>query len=324
MSSPLVQLPRAVVKTVVARARRGPLHPAWNLTFESVMAVLQATPPLVSEARIRARRAEMERMPALSAAALRVRRSVVTDAGVPITVFAPRRRLSGPTAVLYLHGGYYTVGSPRSHREIGSRLAEHVRARVFMPDYRLAPEHPFPAALDDALACYRWLLGRTSARDLLLAGDSAGGGLAVALMVATREAGLPLPAAAALISPWVDLRCRGDAFDRLAAFDFIGREELAFCARAYAGTLPLEDPRLSPLNASLVGLPPLLIQVGGLEVLRDDIATFAAHARAAGVQVTLDESPTLPHVPPLLASVSRSGREAERRLAAFLRVRTGS
>lgn len=207
---------------------------------------------------------------------------------------------SGPSsrgrAVLYLHGGGYCVGAPATYRVMTGNLARRCTARVFAADYRLAPEHPFPAAVDDALAAYRGLLdegGDPAAT--VIAGDSAGGGLAVAAALRLRELALPLPAALVLFSPWADLG--------LAALEppppgeiMITKAWLGACAAHYLAGHPADDPLASPVNADLRGLPPTLIQVGGDELLLTDARRLGVALRAAGVTVVAQEYPRRWHV----------------------------
>ena len=216
---------------------------------------------------------------------------------------APAEWLAPPSArvdvvVLYLHGGGYVIGSPRSHRHLAAAIARAARARALVLDYRLAPEHPFPAALEDAVAAYRWLLaqGIAPAR-LVVAGDSAGGGLTVATLVALRERGLPLPAAGVSISPWVDLTCSARSYATNAGVDPIVRPAMvAEMACAYLGGADPRTPLASPLFADLSGLPPLLIHVGRDEVLLDDATGLAERAKAAGVAARLEIVPRMVHV----------------------------
>jgi monoterpene epsilon-lactone hydrolase len=201
-------------------------------------------------------------------------------------------------AVLYLHGGGYVIGSPRSHRHLAAAIGRAAGVATLLPDYRLAPEHPFPAALEDAVAAYEWLLARGIAPErIVVAGDSAGGGLTVATLLALRDRGLPRPAAGVCISPWVDLTCSGGSYATKAAADpIVLRESVAMMAQAYAGTGDYKAPLVSPLFADLRRLPPLLVQVGSDEVLLDDALGLAKRATEAGVDVRVEEWPAMVHV----------------------------
>ena len=192
--------------------------------------------------------------------------------------------------ILHLHGGAYIVGSVNTHRTLATDLSRVTRARVLVVEYRLAPEHPFPAAVDDALIAYRWLLSQgISPERLVVTGDSAGGGLAVALLVAARDAGEPMPTAAVCLSPFVDLAMTGASLKTKVKADVMLQAELfAPVIKAYLGEADPCAPLASPLYADLYNLPPLLIQVGTDELLLDDATRLAARARAAGVEVALE------------------------------------
>ena len=216
---------------------------------------------------------------------------------------APAEWLRPPSAepgrvVLYLHGGGYVIGSPRSHRHLAAAIAGAAGASALLLDYRLAPEHPFPAAVEDATAAYRWLLDQAIAPErIVIAGDSAGGGLTVATLLALREARVPLPAGGVCISPWVDLTCSGASYGTKADADpIVGRSGVEEMARAYLGATPPRTPLASPLFADLRGLPPLLIHVGTDEVLLDDAVQLAERAKAAGVDATLEVYDRMIHV----------------------------
>ena len=223
--------------------------------------------------------------------------------------------------LLYLHGGGYYFCSPRTHRAITLGLARAAEARTFVPDYRLAPEHRFPAAVEDALAAYRGLIAAgIPAGRIVVGGDSAGGGLALALLLSLRDAGEPLPAGAALFSPWTDLAATGESILANNRSDpmFHGAH-IAEAARFYLGdTLPTE-PLASPLYADLRGLPPLFIQASDSEVLLDDSTRFAEKARRAGVAVAFRAWPRLPHVWQLFHAFLPEGRAALQETAAFIR-----
>ena len=224
----------------------------------------------------------------------------------------------------YLHGGGYVMGSVSTHREMVSRLSRAASARVLIIDYRLAPENPFPAALDDSIAALRWLIsiGVDPAR-LVIAGDSAGGGLTVATLVALRDAGKPLPRAAICLSPWVDLECLGESMATKAEIDpVVTRDSVLMLAKAYLGDTNPRTPLASPLYADLAGLPPLLIQVGTTEALFDDAKRLADRARAAGVDVTLEPWDDMIHMWHMFAAMLPEGRQAIDRIGEFIRQHT--
>jgi acetyl esterase/lipase len=228
--------------------------------------------------------------------------------------------------VLYLHGGAYVVGSVRTHRDLAGRISRAAGARVLNVDYRLAPEHPHPAAVEDATAAYRWLLdaGHEPSR-LAVAGDSAGGGLTVATLVALRDEDQPLPAAGVCLSPWVDLEGVGESMTTCAHLDpMVQREHLVRMARLYLGELDPRTPLAAPLYADLSGLPPLLIQVGTAETLLDDATRIAGRARQAGVEVTLDVWDDMIHVFQAFAPILPEGQEAIDRIGEYLRARWSS
>ncbi len=208
-------------------------------------------------------------------------------------------------AVLYLHGGGYVSGSIDSYLMLAASMARALGRSLLLPEYRLAPEHPFPAALEDALAAWRGLLASGLAPgDLVVAGDSAGGGLALALVLSLRDAREPLPAAVVCVSPWADLAASGGSrVAKAAAESLLSPARLDEWALRYAGKAGLEDPLVSPLRADLGGLPPLLVQVGSEEILLDDSVDLAAKAGAAGVEARLSVWPGLFHAWPALGEL---------------------
>jgi monoterpene epsilon-lactone hydrolase len=225
--------------------------------------------------------------------------------------------------LLFLHGGGYQFGSLRSHGELAARLGRASGMRVLFPEYSLAPEHPFPAAIDDVLAAWRWL--RTgqdlSARSIAVAGDSAGGGLAVALLVALRDAGDALPAAAALMSPTVDLTSSGASMSERADQDPIFTSAmLRQLASDYLAGADPRTPLASPLFASLAGLPPLLVQAGTAELLLSDSERLATAVDQAGGDVTLQIGEGLPHVYQILLGTPEAAEAAEQ-IGRFLQAR---
>ncbi len=222
--------------------------------------------------------------------------------------------------ILYLHGGGYIIGSIKSHRELAARLSRAAAVRVLLIEYRLAPEHPHPAAVEDATAVYRWLLGTGIAPSrIAIGGDSAGGGLTVAALVALRDAGQPLPAAGVCLSPWVDLEGLGESMTRKAAVDpMVQYEGLREMAKMYLAGLDPRTPLAAPLYADLSGLPPLLIQVGTAETLLDDSTRLAERARKAGVDVTLEPWEEMIHVWQAFAPVLPEGQQAIDRIGSFI------
>ena len=200
--------------------------------------------------------------------------------------------------ILYLHGGGYVGGSPRSHRPLAARLAEAARATAIVAEYRLAPEHACPAAVEDAVAVYRWMLDHGAEPErTVIAGDSAGGGLALATALALKDQGLPQPAGLFVISPWVDLTQSHDTYASKAADDpMIAKDRLDESAAAYLGGSDPRDPMASPVFGDLSGLPPLLIQVGSEEALLGDSLMLAERAGHARVEVRLEVWPEMIHV----------------------------
>jgi epsilon-lactone hydrolase len=223
--------------------------------------------------------------------------------------------------LLYLHGGAFVIGSAEDYQTLSAELGRAAGIRALSLNYRLAPEHPFPAAVDDALAAYRALLDQGhSATSIVVAGDSAGGGLALSLLVATRDAGLPQPAAALLISPWVDLACTGETMHSNAEADpSLQREGLIAMATHYLQGRSAALPLASPLHAPLHDLAPLLIQVGSAEILLADATRLATAAAAADVRVSLQSWPEMVHVWHFFGFMLPEGRAAIAEAGHFLR-----
>jgi monoterpene epsilon-lactone hydrolase len=248
----------------------------------------------------------------------------VTAGGVP-AYWLDAQGTDAGRVLIFLHGGGFEFGSVRSDGELAARLGRAAGMRVLFPEYRLAPEHHFPAAIDDVIAAYRWL--RTdqglNASSIAVAGDSAGGGLAVGLLVATRDAGEALPAAAALMSPTVDLTSSGASMTERVDQDPISTPAMLrqFAADYLAGADP-RTPLASPLFAALTGLPPLLVLVGTADLLLSDSERLAAKANRAGVDVTLEIGEGLPHVYPLMLGTPEAA-EATEEIGKFLRARLG-
>ena len=215
-------------------------------------------------------------------------------------------------AILYLHGGGYVIGSIKSHRHLGAQLGREAGARTLMLDYRLAPEHPFPAAVEDSLTAYRFLLNQGyQPGNIAIAGDSAGGGLTVATLVAIRDAGLAQPACGFCISPWIDLEGTGASLTSKAAEDpMVQKAGLTDNARQYLGGADPKTPLAAPLYADLKGIAPLLIQAGSAETLLDDAIRLAGRAGAAEVEVRLEVWPEMLHVWHYFYGILADGRRA--------------
>jgi len=225
--------------------------------------------------------------------------------------------------VLYLHGGGYVMGSPTTHRKLAGDISRASGARVLLIDYRLAPEHPAPAAVDDAVAAYRWLVADVAPGSVAIAGDSAGGGLVVATLVALRDAGDALPAAAVCISPWVDLTGEAASITERAERDpMVGIDGLGRFTDWYLGGA---DARASsPVHAELGGLPPILVHVGSEEILHDDAILLHERGTAAGVDVTLEVWPEMFHVWHVFAGRVPESTAAVERVGEFLRASLGA
>ena len=228
-------------------------------------------------------------------------------------------------AVLYLHGGGYAIGSIATHRYLMQAIAKASGARVLGIDYRLAPENPFPAAVEDAVTAYRWMLAQgLDPQRIAIGGDSAGGGLTIATLVALRDRGVALPGAAAVLSPWTDLAGTGASVKTKAAEDpMVTEPGLRAMADVYLAGTDARNPLASPHYAKLDGLPPILIQVGSAEILLDDATRLAQRARAAGVEVELEEWEDMVHVFQMFPSLAESG-PAIAKIGDFVRSHTSA
>ncbi|NVB43389.1 alpha/beta hydrolase [Pseudenhygromyxa sp. WMMC2535] len=255
-------------------------------------------------------RATFTRMMAMTEIAMPEHREDALElGGVQALRIRPFERTPHEQTILYLHGGGYIMGAPSTHRCLAARIADRCCVELILPDYRLAPEHPCPAALEDARAA--WLaLPEATRRHAIVGGDSAGGGLALALAMELRERGEPLPRGLLLLSPWVDLSMSTASIDSMAEHEvMLQRPRLEYAAGHYAGELDRRQWRVSPLFGDFTGLPPTLIQVGGHDVLLDEAGAATRAAEAAGVEVSLEVFEEQAHVfqsNPLLAATSRA------------------
>jgi len=238
---------------------------------------------------------------------------------IPVEWIAPEGADNAPV-LFHLHGGGYVLGNPAGSRPFTTAFALKANARVVSIDYRLAPEHPFPAAVDDSVAAYRGLLETIPAHRIAIGGESAGGGLAVATMLAARFKNLPLPSSAVLISPWTDLTCTAETFNTKAYVDpMLTRRALKEMADAYAPEAEARSPFASPLFGDLAGLPPMLIHVGSEEVLLDDAKNLHKHALAQGVHSQIEVWHRMIHVWHMFHPMLAEGDAAIRKLAEFAR-----
>lgn len=223
------------------------------------------------------------------------------------------------SVILYLHGGGYGMGSIRSHRKLAARIARECRTQCLIIEYRLAPEHPFPAAVDDVETAYRWLLEKGyQPEKIVLGGDSAGGGLTIASLLRLRDQKLPLPLAGFCLSPWLDLEARNPDIDAYQKYDpFLDKESVRIWGKKYAGD-HTRLPEASPIYASPVGLPPLLVQVGTSEIFLFENRLFYEQARKAGLNVRYEEYPEQVHVFQAFAGFLPEADEAICRIGAFV------
>ena len=291
---------------LVAGVLRTLLRSAFGVTF-------------VAGLPIERQRRRLERLTRLTLPPRGTRFTAANSDGIPGEWVDAREPARDALTVLYLHGGGYCTGSPRTHRALTGHLAARCAARVFAADYRLAPEHPFPAALDDALRAYRGLLRQGIApADIVIAGDSAGGGLSVATALRLRELAQPPPRALVLFSPWVDL-----GLDQLSPPPpgevMLTLPWVSECARAYAGPAGTAAPLVSPLNADLSGLPPTLVQVGTDELLLGDARRLRERLQEAGVAVRYQEYARRWHVFQANAGVLADADRALASVARFIR-----
>ena len=294
-----IRLPAGFIRTLIRVLLKPFLRPPFGFGFQRFWSRL-ASSVNRNDRRAATAKLDLEGLPALEA----------WPAG-----HDPKRR------VLYLHGGGYCFGSWGTHKSLITHLAVASDAVIYAPNYRLAPEHPHPAALEDALAAYRWLLARgLSPGAVSIAGDSAGGGLALATAVAIRDRGLPLPASLVLISPWTDLRGDSQSMSEKASVEpMLSPSGTRSCASAYLDGRAPGDPVCSPLFADHQGLPPTLIHVGSDEILLDDSTRLDQRCRQAGVDVTLRVFQGLWHDFQIHAGLLREADEAIAEIAEFLR-----
>jgi acetyl esterase/lipase len=258
---------------------------------------------------------------AIHAASKRVHRRFIKTNDIQTSVsceeYTPKGNWEG--TLLYLHGGGYMIGSPKSYRTLGMRIADEAKCRVIIPDYRLAPEHPFPSGLYDAVEVYKEILKFEKPENIYIAGDSAGGGLSTALALYLRDNNLPLPGCVTLMSPFLDVLCKGKSWKTNKDRDqLFSRDDISQLVRHYYKNADPQNPLVSPLNADLAGLPRFLILVGSYERLLSDSENFYEKLKAAGGTAELQVWPEMQHVWPFLAPFGKESLKSINSIAGFI------
>lgn len=310
------------------RLLRGPRRPSWSFTFETLVACLRR-----DVARLVARdggpgiswsreRAQMEAGAFRDPAVVKAMTYEPVDAGGVPALWCTPVQGDAQTLIVYFHGGGFVTGSASTHQDVASRLCLASGARALMVDYRLGPEHRAPAAHEDALTGYLWALGQVSPERVVLAGDSAGGGLALATAIALRDAGHPLPAAVVALCPWLAPRAPDPPDSPDATDDWCSPAYLDVCARAYLDGATPADAVMATHSAPLAGLPPLFIQVGELEYLREEVSRFVRRAEEAGTTAALEIEPGMVHSWHLYADLLPQAADSLARAGAFIRKTT--
>lgn len=303
-------------QTLWRRLRHGRARPTWSFAFEAMVRYLRRDWNETQTWEFPRLRDDLNARPYPSSVMKLVTLLDEEVGGVPSRWFVPPGA-TDDRVILYLHGGSFLYGSVRTtHADVVARIALASGISTLGIEYRLAPEHPYPAQLDDALAAFEALVA--SGRKVLVSGDSAGGNLAVALAIQLRDRGKKAPLALALISPWCDLEMPGRSYFDNDPFDFGTRADLLRHARTFAGDLAPSDPRISPIHADLSDLPPTLVIAGEVEIPRDDVLAFADALEAAGVAVTRHVAADMPHDPTLFAAYHPAAAECMRVLGKFL------
>lgn len=310
-------LTRAALEVLRRRLAKQGRCPGWSQQFETIVEMLALGIPQRMDFQVNEIRGPVNRLAAIPLP-LPVKITPVLADGVP-GEWVQTRRCAPKRVILYLHGGGYIAGSARTHRLLTAEIARRAATRLLAIDYRLAPEHPFPAAVEDARRAYEWLLTQDLApQQIVLAGDSAGGGLAVALLLSLRAAGLPLPAGAVCLSPWFDLALTGASLAVNGRTDYLNEQVLRGAAHFYLAGADPHTPLASPMYADLQGLPPMLVQVGAAEALLDDGQQFVRRAQAAGVNVRLEVGEQMVHVWQFFHLLVPQARQALRSIAQFI------
>jgi len=320
----LTQNPMLRAAFSTRRSLRGPKRPSWTLEMEIAAEFMRLYGPVMKRlSPVQQRRAAEGLLKPTRLSRDMLQRAVQAN-GVTASWFKPEPT-EHDAVIYYLHGGGYILGSMQTHQNLIAGFCNAAACEAFALEYRLAPEHPFPAAIEDSVAGYRHLLAEGIAPErIVIAGDSAGAGLTLATLFQLRDLGLPLPAAAILISPWADVEGNSKTMELHSQYDYLIMPHLKLCADwVLSGENP-RHPLISPVHGDYSGLPPMLIQVGGVEALLDDAVRVAARAREAGVDVRLDVHQDMVHVFHIFSSFLPEAQRAVREFGAFVRDRTSS
>jgi len=291
-----------------------------SIEMERLISLLRQSVADTTELSVEAMREQFEQIAGLTKIPKDANCEPIDAVGVPAEWISVPESIDDHV-VLYFHGGGYISGSINSHREYCVRIARASKTRVLLIDYRLAPEHRFPAALEDAMKVYQWLNSSEGIKpkNIIIAGESAGGGLTIATLIKLRDDQVELPIAGICLSPFMDLAVTGDSVKTKAEVDpIVTQANLEFCAKLYLGGENSRNPLASPLYADLKGIPPLYIQVGTAEILLDDSIRFADLAKAAGVKVSLELWDDMIHMFQMFAAMAPEGQDAINKIGEFI------
>ncbi|MFO0615053.1 MAG: alpha/beta hydrolase [Polyangiaceae bacterium] len=315
----LLGLASSAARVAARRARFGPRRPSWTFGFEALVEGLRSTRQRTGRLPIVEQRRAWDELAMPSPARAAVQFTQAPEFSIPSTWCHARARSEGGPVVLFLHGGAYNFGSLATYGDFIARLALASGARVLFVDYRLAPEHPFPAALDDASTVYDELTRSVDPRRIVIAGDSAGGGLTIATLVRLRDRRAPLPSGAILVAPWVDLVDENHDED---PDDWITGAWGAAFGDAYRAGKPKDHPEISPARADLRGLPRMLVQIGTADLLHPQVSSFVSVLRAADVPVEVEEARDMVHDWHFFAPVHAPSRAPFESMGRFVRAST--
>jgi len=307
-------------KIIFSRIFRGPLRKSWSWKLEIIIRLSRASYDLLAKkGPERYNRVFEKILPKIDGSGATIKLSETKEA--PGHWFIPSK--DNGSVILYFHGGGYVYGSAKTHGKMIGAIACAASAKTLALDYRLAPKHPQPAAIEDACEAYRYLIkSGTSPKRIIFAGDSAGGGLVIAAMLALRNAGDILPAGGVCISPWVDLQCSDDSFETNARYDAVTKAACLVAASAYLNGSNPKEPLVSPLYADLKELSPLLIHAGELEVLHDQIYKFAKRAESEGIDVTFKIYHDMVHVWHMFSGFTPEAEKAINEIGEFVKIVT--